>query len=121
MNVYQDEPQQVHWDQSQTTVHSIINYYIKPGESTITTEDHIMISDDLTHDKFAVKKFEKLSVQHLKSKGITPIFIIIFLDNSKSHYKGKGTFQFDSQSKTPKMHMFFGARHGKGPVDGAVG
>ena len=57
MNVYQDEPQQVHWDHSQTTIHPIISYYIKPGESTITTEEHIMISDDLTHDKFAVKKF----------------------------------------------------------------
>ena len=58
MNVYQDEPQQVHWDHSQTTIHPIISYYIKPGESTITTEEHIMISDDLTYDKFAVKNLK---------------------------------------------------------------
>ena len=121
MNVYQDEPQQVHWDHSQTTIHPIISYYIKPGESTITTEEHIMISDDLTHDTFAVKKFEALSLQHLKSKGITPRYIVIFSDNCKSQYKGKGTFQFHSESDVPLMHMFFGARHGKGPADGAVG
>ena len=96
------------------TIHSIISYYIKPGVSIITTEDHIMISDDLTHDKFAVKTFEELSLQHLKSKGITPNFIIMFLDNCKSHYKGKGTFQFHSQSKTPKMHNVFWCKTWKG-------
>ena len=108
MNVYQDEPQQVHWDHSQTTIHPIISYYIKPGESTITTEEHIMISDDLTHDKFAVKKFEALSLQHLKSKGITPRYIVIFSDNCKSQYKGKGTFQFHSESDCSiDAHVFW--------------
>ena len=121
MNVYQDEPQAVHWDHTQTTIHPIISYYIKPGESTITTEEHIMVSDDLNHDKFAVRKFEELSLQHLKSKGVTPRFIIIFSDNCKRQYKGKGTFQFHSESHVPLGHMFFGARHGKGPADGAVG
>ena len=33
----------------------------------------------------------------------------------------KRKFQFHSESDTPKMHMFSGARHGKGPADGAVG
>ena len=121
MNVYQDEPQQVHWDHTQTTIHPIISYYIKPGETEVTAEEHIMITDDNNHDKFAVEKFEELSLQHLKSKGITPKFIVIFSDNCKSQYKGRGTFQFHSESDTPKMHMFFGARHGKGPADGAVG
>ena len=84
MNVYQDEPQQIHWDHTQTTIHPIISYYIKPGETAVTTEEHIMISDDLNHDKFAVRKFEELSLQHLKSKGIAPKFIVIFSDNCKS-------------------------------------
>ena len=80
-----------------------------------------MISDELNHDKFAVRKFEELSLQHLKSKGIAPKFNVIFSDNCKSQYKGRGTFQFHSESDTPKMHMFFGARHGKGPADDVVG
>ena len=121
MNVYQDEPQAVHWDHSQMTIHPIISYYIKNGESTVTTEEHIMISDDLSHDKYAVKKFEELSLQFLKSKGINPKYIVVFSDNCKSQYKGRGTFQFHSQSEVPVMHMFFCARHGKGPADGAVG
>ena len=94
---------------------------MKNGESTVTTEEHIMISDDLSHDKFAVKKFEELSLQFLKPKGINPKYIVMFSDNCKSQYKGRGTFQFHSLSEIPIMHMFFGARHGKGPTDGAVG
>ena len=121
MNVYQDEPQQVHWDHNQTTIHPIISYYIKPGESTITTEEHIMISDDTYHDKYAVRKFQQMSIQHLKSKGIVPRYIVIFSDNCKCQYKAKGTFQFHSEADVPLLHMFFGARHGKGPADGAVG
>ena len=42
MNVYQDEPQQVHWDHTQTTIHQIISYYIKPGGTAVTTEEHII-------------------------------------------------------------------------------
>ena len=120
MNIYQDEPQQVHWDHTQTTIHPIISYYIRPGETEATTEEHIMISNALLHDKFAVKKFHDLSLQHLKKKGIHPKYVVIFSDNCKSQYKGKGTFQLHSTSQTPLMHMFFGARHGKGPADGAV-
>ena len=121
MNVYQDEPQAVHWDHNQTTIHPIISYFIKPGESTITTEEHIMISDDLHHAKFAVRKFKEMSLLHLRSKGIIPRFVVIFSDNCSSQYKGYGSFQFHSESDIPMLHMFFGARHGKGPADGAVG
>ena len=92
MNVYQDEPQAVHWDHTQTTIHQIISYYIKPGESTITTEEHVMVSDDLNHDKFAVRKFEELSLQHLRSKRLSPRLNVIFPDKCKRQYKGKGTF-----------------------------
>ena len=56
----------------------------KAWETAVTTEEHIMISDDLNHDKFAVRKFEELSLQHLKSKGIAPKFIVIVSDNCKS-------------------------------------
>ena len=121
MNVYQDEPQAVHWDHNQTTIHPIISYYIKPGDTEVTTEEHVMISDDGNHDKFAVQRFQDVSLQHLKEKGINPDHIVIFSDNCKRQFKGRGTFQFHSQSQTPLMHMFFGARHGKGPADGAVG
>ena len=58
MNVFQDEPQSIHWDHTQTTIHPIVNFFIKPGESVVTVEEHIMISNDKNHDKYAVKTFE---------------------------------------------------------------
>ena len=59
MNVYQDEPQGVHWDHSQTVLHPIVNNYYLDKEGKLVTEEHLMISDDLKHDKFAAREFEK--------------------------------------------------------------
>ena len=121
LNIFQDEPQSKHWDHTQTTIHPIVNFYIKEGESVPTLEEHIMISDDKNHDKYAVKAFEQASLDHLKEKGFTPTHIIQFNDNCSSQYKSRGIFQFVSYSDVPKLKMYFGARHGKGPADGAVG
>ena len=121
LNIFQDEPQSKHWDHTQTTIHPIVNFYIKEGESVPTLEEHIMISDDKNHDKYAVKAFEQASLGHLKEKGFTPTHIIQFDDNCSSQYKSRGIFQFVSYSDVPKLKMYFGARHGKGPADGAVG
>ena len=46
VNVYQDQPQGVHWDHSQTVIHPIVNYYLGT-DGTLVMEEHIMISDDL--------------------------------------------------------------------------
>ena len=121
MNIFQDEPQSIHWDHTQTTIQPIVNFFIKEGESIAIVEEHIMISSDKLHDKFAVKTFEETSLSALKGKGFVPTHIIQFNDNCSSQYKGKGTFQFVSYSEIPKLKMYFGARHGKGPADGAVG
>ena len=80
-----------------------------------------MITDDLCHDKFAVRAFEKQTLDHLKAKGFIPNQIIQFCDNCAGQYKSKGPFQFVSESEIPILRMFFGARHGKGPADGVVG
>ena len=120
VNVFQDEPQSKHWDHTQTTIHPIVNFFIKQGES-VTNVEHIMILSDRPHDKFAVKTFEETSLSALKAKGFVPTHIIQFNDNCSSQYKGKGTFQFVLYSEIPKLKMYFGARHGKGLADGAVG
>ena len=73
------------------------------------------------HDKYAVKMFEDMSLSALKAKGFVPTHIIQFNDNCASQYKGRGTFHFLSHSQILKWKMYFGARHGKGPADGAVG
>ena len=121
MNIFQDEPQSKHWDHTQTTIHPIVNFFIKEGESVATVEEHIMISSDKLHDKFAVKTFEETSLSALNAKGFVPTHIIQFNDNCSSQYKGKGIFKFVSHSEISKLKMYFRARHGKGPADGAVG
>ena len=119
MNIYQDEPQGVHWDHIQMVIHPMLNYYLdKNGK--LVTEEHIMMTDDLKHDKFAVHAFECQTLEHLKNKGFVPSKIIQFSDNCAGQYKNKGPFQFISDAGIPTIRMYFGARHGKGPADGAV-
>ena len=120
MNVFQDEPQAVHWDHTQTVIHPIVNYYIG-ANGELVTEEHVMISSDLKHDKFAVRRFEEESLKRLKAKGFVPERIFQFCDNCAGQYKSKGPFQFISKAGIPTIRMFFGARHGKGPADGVVG
>ena len=122
MNVHVDEPQGCHWDHTQTVIHPIVVYRKCPIDGKLITEEHIMISDDLRHDKFAVKKFENVSVSNLKNEeNFEPNCIVQFCDNCSSQYKSKGPFQYISTSSVPTMRSYFGANHGKGPSDAATG
>ena len=80
-----------------------------------------MLSDDLLHDKFAVRAFEKITMDHLRAKGIVLKQIIQFCDNCTGQYKSKGPFQFISESNILTVWLFLGAHYGKGPADGVVG
>ena len=112
MNIYQDEPQGVHWDCSQTIIHPIVNYYLdKNGK--LVTEEHIMLTDYLKHNKFVVCAFEHQTLEHLKKKSFVPIKIIQFCYNCVGQYKSKDPFQFISDADIPTIQMYFGARHDK--------
>ena len=87
-----------------TTLHPIVNYYKTEDGNTIT-EEHIMLSDDLKHDKFAVRAFEKTTIDHLRSRGIVPTQIIQICNNCVGQYKSKGPFQFKSETKIPTVQM----------------
>ena len=121
MNVFEDELHSIHWDHTQRTIHPIVNFFIKPGESVVTVEEHIIITSDKNHDKYVVKTFAQVSLNHLKEKGFIPTHIIQFNDNCSSQYNSKGTFQFISCVDIPLLKMYFGNQHGKGPAVGAVG
>ena len=71
--------------------------------------------------KFAVRAFEKQTLDHLKAKGFIPKQIIQFYDNCTGQYKNKGPFHFVSGSEIPIFRMFFDARHRKDPADRVVG
>ena len=91
MNIYQDEPQSVHWDHSMKVIHPIVKYF-KMEDGKRITEEHIMLSDDLLHDKFAVRAFEKTTMDNLRAKGIVQKQIIQFCHNCAVQYKSKGPF-----------------------------
>ena len=109
LNIFQEEPQAKHWDHKQTTIHQIVNFYIKPGETDVTIEEHIIIFPDKHHEKYDVIAFEQESLKHLKENSFVPTHIIQFNDNSSGQYKGKGTFQFVSFADIPTFKMYFGA------------
>ena len=119
LNKYQNEPQSVHWHHQQTTLHPIVNYY--QTEDGLVTEEHMHISCDINHDKFAVEQFQKKTLNYFKSSHFTPKMIIQFCDNCSAQYKSKGPFHLLSLSNIPVIRCYFGARHGKGPADGAIG
>ena len=121
LNRYQDEPQSCYWVHSQTVIHPIVNYYRCPQDEGLIVEEHVMITDDLNHDKHAVKCFEDTTLEYFHQKGFTPKAIIQFCDNCSKQYKSKGPFQYLGASKIPVMRTYFGASHGKGPSDAATG
>ena len=63
-----------------TVIHPIVNNY-KTEDGEKITEEHIMLSDDLLHDKFVVRAFEKTTIDHLRTRDIVPKQIIQFCDN----------------------------------------
>ena len=122
LNTYVDEPQGCHWDHTQTVIHPIVNYRVCPKDGKVIVEEHIIISDDLMHDKFAVKAFERRSVSYMKEENnFEPECIVQFCDNCSKQYKSKGPFQYISTSGVPTVRSYFGANHGKGPSDAATG
>ena len=67
-----------------------------------------MHTDDLRYDKFAVRAFEKQTLDNLKAKGFVPKQIIQFCDNCVGQYKSKGPFQLVSESEIPILRISLG-------------
>ena len=121
MNKYQDEPKECHWDHSQTVLHPIINHRRCPSDGKLIVEEHVIISDDLNHNKHAVKAFEEASMKELEKSGFTPSHVMQLCDNCSSQYKSKGPFQYIANADIPTIRSYFGSNHGKGPTDSATG
>ena len=121
MNIYQDEPKECHWDHSQTVLHPIINHRHCAVDGKLIVEEHVIVSNDLNHDKHAVKAFEKVSMKELEKSGFKPSHVLQFCDNCSSQYKSKGPFQHIANTDIPTIQSYFGPNHGKGPSDSATG
>ena len=119
----QDEIQSALWTRPQTTLHPIVTYYPCHQGSCedLVKEELMMLSSDLKHDGFAVNKFIQKAIEHLESEHITVKRIIMFSDNCGAQYKSCKVFETLSRHKIPVIHHYFGASHGKGEADGAIG
>ena len=80
MNELGEEPQSLHWAHTQTVIYPIVNYYKCPIDGETITHEHIMISDDLKHDKYAVKAFEDASLKSLLALSFKLKCILQFCD-----------------------------------------
>ncbi len=118
---YVEEPQSSHWHYKQTTVHPVVCYYCCPLCVKLRKEDLIMLSSYHDHNPYAVKAFEDTALQYLISNSISIQHVIQFTDNCGYQYKSCANFDIISQREIPFEWHYFGACHGKGPADAAIG
>ena len=76
MNKYQDEPKECHWNHSQTVLHPAINHRCCPIDGKLIVEEHVIISDNLNHNKHALKAFKEASMKELERSGFKPSQIL---------------------------------------------
>lgn len=118
--LHQNEPQGMHWEHKQVTLHPSVVYFICKNCYTISTHEVVHVSNDLKHDAHIIKKFNEKTLQVLKDRGIEMHKIIFFSDQVPAQYKKKMAFNYMCQSSYATMINFFGTQHGKGPCDGCA-
>ena len=104
----------------QSTMHPVVVYYKCHCGKTIT-DKIIHFTSDLKHDAYAVKEFERKTIEHLKAKNIMIKCIYEFSDNCPSQYKSKIPFMILSKSTISIMRNYFCEKHGKSVADGLIG
>ena len=63
----QNEPQGMHWEHKQVTLHPTVAYYVCPNEgcNKMVTHELVHQSDDLKHDAHLIKRFHHTTIQEL--------------------------------------------------------
>ena len=119
--LHQNEPQGMHWEHKQVTLHPTVVYFRCKGCNNILTHEIGHVSNDLKHDAHLVKKFNEETFEVLHDRGIDIHKIIIFSDPAPSQYKNKTAFRYVCNNALPIMLNIFATRYGKGPCDGCAG
>lgn len=119
---YQDEIQTAYFEQRQVTIHPMLAYYYKHQDEDKFLVKHslIVISDDMTHDAFAVKVFEDEALKILASEIPDLKKVHEWTDGCAAQYKAKNSFYILSQRGTSPVitRDYFETSHGKGVCDG---
>ena len=82
----QNEPQGMHWEHKQVTLHPTVAYYTCSNDLCAMTVTHefVHMSEDLKHDAHIVKRFVNESVKVVKSRKIEIHKIIQFSNQAPS-------------------------------------
>ena len=122
-NIQQDEVQSAHWDGTQTSIHTVINYFkcMQQGCAEIVTLVLCQISDDLNHDSFLARAAHDATFKFLAHLGVPMDVIIQFCDNCAAQYKSRRPFAELARSALNIIRVYFGEKHGKGQCDGFFG
>lgn len=122
--VLQDEAQGFHWNNSQSTVHPCVIYFID-NEEKLQHVSFVIISECLIHDTIATHLFQRFLIDFLKDKYSLVKKVIYFSDGAAAHYKNRKNFINLCYHKKDfavcaEWH-FTATAHGKGVCDGVGG
>ena len=122
-NTHQDEIQSAFFEATQTSIHTIINYFLclNSGCSEVVTLVVCQISEDLRHDSFFARAAHDETFKYLAELGVPMEHVIQFSDNCSSQYKSRRPFAELARSKLNITRVYFGERHGKSQCDGFFG
>ena len=111
---HQREPQTMHWDHDQVTLHPTIAYFSCENNcGHMVKEEFFHITPDKKHEWQAVEQFERTTIDYLERSGVKIKKIHEFTDQAPTQYKSCTTFNSISKMKIPTCQHFFGTRHGK--------
>ena len=121
--IHQDEIQSAYWQGSQTSIHTVINYFPCENEgcSDVVTVILAQITADLQHDSFVARAAHNAAFQYLAHIGIPMEIIMQFCDNCSAQYKSRRPFAELSRSALQIIRVYFGEKHGKSVCDGFFG
>ena len=121
---YQDEIQSAHWNQEQVTLFTVAIWTKNPSAPGNLCKTHVIVSDDVAHDKTSVSVFMSTILDDFVKKmhpNVTKAYI--FSDGPSSQFKNKYIVNF-LHKLNQTIHIqwnFFATSHGKGVVDGVGG
>lgn len=115
--IAKDEIQSSYWSKNQITLFTCCAWE-KTGSHSLA-----IVSDYLTHDKYAVAVFIDMIVKHFERKLHRFDELVVFSDGAASQFKQRFMLdQITHITGTRKMSWnFFATSHGKGAVDGVGG
>lgn len=113
----QDEIQSAHWSHSQVTIYTAVAW----GPNNILS--FALVSNYLSHDRYAVNVFLKKIIEFLKLKVLNFEELCVFSDGCAAQFKNRYTMSslcfLPAEMNLRAMEWnFFASSHGKGAVDG---